>query len=43
MIFFSSKDGQKVWKIKEKVSEKIYNKSADEINAIIKPNVEEAT
>ena len=36
-------DIQEIWEIKEKVSEKIYGKSYDEINAIIKPSVEEAT
>ena len=34
---------QEIWEIKEKVSEKIYGKSAEEINAILKPSVEETT
>ena len=32
---------QEIWEIKEKLSEKLWGKSADEINEIIKPNVNE--
>ena len=32
---------QDIWKIKENLSEKFWGKSADEINSIIKPNVDE--
>jgi len=31
---------QEIWKIKESLSEKFWGKSADEINAMIKSNVE---
>ena len=31
---------QEIWKIKEKLSEKFWGKSANEVNAMIKPNVE---
>ena len=31
---------QELWKIKENLGEKFWGKSADEINAMIKPNVE---
>ena len=31
---------QEIWKIKENLSEKFWGKSADEINSITKPNVD---
>jgi hypothetical protein len=32
---------QEIWEIKEKLSERFWGKSADEINDLIKPNVDE--
>jgi hypothetical protein len=32
---------QELWEVKEKLSEKFWGKSAEEINAIIRPNAEE--
>ena len=32
---------QEIWKVKEDLSDKFWGKSADEINDIIKPNIEE--
>ena len=34
---------QEIWKIKENLSEKFWGKSPEEINEIIKPNVDEMT
>ena len=32
---------QELWKIKEELSERFWGKSAEEINNIVKPNVDE--
>ena len=32
-----------IWELKEMLSEKFWGKSADEINDMVKPNVEEMT
>ena len=32
---------QEIWKIKEDLSDKFWGKSADEINELINPNIEE--